>query len=98
MIVFVSLRERTEFANANDADLFISIHTNAAENKKAHGVEVYYLSEAKNDESRAAQALENSVVAEFEGEEALQDYTQADYVISDIDSICTINGEYQLSL
>ena len=81
---FVSLNERTEFANANDADLFISIHTNAAENKKAHGIEVYYLSEAKNDESRAAQALENSVVAEFEGEEALQEYTQADYVISDL--------------
>ena len=81
---FVSLKERTEFANANDADLFISIHTNAAENKKAHGIEVYYLSEAKNDESRAAQALENSVVAEFEGEEALQEYSQADYVISDL--------------
>ncbi len=81
---FVSLRERTEFANANEADLFISIHTNAAENKKADGIEVYYLSEAKNDESRAAQALENSVVEEFEGQEALQDYTQADYVISDL--------------
>lgn len=81
---FVSLKERTTFANNNCADLFISIHTNAAENKKAHGVEVYYLSEAKNDESRAAQALENAVVEEFEGEEALQEYTQADYVISDL--------------
>ena len=81
---FISLKERTDFANANEADLFISIHTNAAENKKAHGIEVYYLSEAKNDESRAAQALENAVVIEFEGEEALQEYTQADYVISDL--------------
>lgn len=81
---FISLKERTEFANTNEADLFISIHTNAAENKKAHGVEVYYLSEAKNDESRAAQALENAVVEEFEGQEALREYTQADYVISDL--------------
>lgn len=81
---FISLKERTDFANRNEADLFISIHTNAAENKKADGVEVYYLSEAKNDESRAAQALENAVVAEFEGEEALREYTQADYVISDL--------------
>jgi len=81
---FVSLKDRTLFANANNADLFISIHTNAAENKKAHGIEVYYLSEAKNDESRAAQALENAVVIEFEGEEALQEYSQADYVISDL--------------
>jgi N-acetylmuramoyl-L-alanine amidase len=81
---FVSLKERTAFANANDADLFISIHINAAENKKANGIEMYYLSEAKNDESRAAQALENSVVEEFEGKEALQEYTQADYVISDL--------------
>lgn len=81
---FVSLKERTTFANNMSADLFVSIHTNAAENQKAHGTEVYYLSEAKNDESRAAQALENAVVEEFEGEEALQEYTQADYVISDL--------------
>ncbi len=81
---FISLKERTAFANRNDADLFVSIHTNAAENKKAHGIEVYYLSEAKNDESRAAQALENAVVEEFEGQDALREYTQADYVISDL--------------
>lgn len=81
---FISLKERTDFANSNNADLFVSIHTNAAENKKAHGIEVYYLSEAKNDESRAAQALENAVVEEFEGQEALLEYTQADYVISDL--------------
>lgn len=81
---FVSLMERTAFANNNCADLFVSIHTNAHDNKRAQGTEVYYLSEAINDEARAAQALENSVVVEFEGEEALQEYTQADYVISDL--------------
>ena len=82
--IFVPLKERTTFANERDADLFISLHCNAARNKKASGIEVYYLSEAKTDESRAAQALENSVVAEFEGEDALAKYSQADYVVSDM--------------
>jgi len=41
--VFVSLKRRVEIANASGADLFISIHANANENKKVKGVETYYL-------------------------------------------------------
>ena len=41
--VFVSLRRRVEIANAAGADLFISVHANANENKKVKGVETYYL-------------------------------------------------------
>jgi len=41
--VFLSLEERTRFANDKRADLFISVHINAAENRKAHGIETYTL-------------------------------------------------------
>lgn len=41
--VFVSLKRRVEIANASGADLFISVHANANENKKVKGVETYYL-------------------------------------------------------
>ncbi|AKU90577.1 N-acetylmuramoyl-L-alanine amidase [Vulgatibacter incomptus] len=41
--VFLSLEERTRFANDKHADLFISIHVNAAANKKATGIETYTL-------------------------------------------------------
>lgn len=57
---FVSLAERTRFANEKKADLFISIHCNASNNnKKALGFETYFLSEAKTDLERAAMTREN---------------------------------------
>lgn len=40
---FLSLEERTRIANDRRADLFISIHVNAARNRNAHGIETYTL-------------------------------------------------------
>src|SRR5207248_519922 len=40
---YVSLEERTARANAFSADLFVSIHCNAAESKWRRGVETYVL-------------------------------------------------------
>ncbi len=59
---FVSLYERTKFANDNAADIFVSIHSNASVNTSSKGIEVYYLSTVTTTESRAVEALENSVV------------------------------------
>lgn len=41
--VYLDLEERTRFANEKQADLFLSIHVNAAENRKARGIETYTL-------------------------------------------------------
>ena len=41
--VFVGLNERASMANAANADLFISIHVNAAESRSAKGAETYTL-------------------------------------------------------
>lgn len=40
---FLELEERTRFANDSHADLFISVHVNAAENRRAYGIETYTL-------------------------------------------------------
>ena len=40
---FVALEERAARANASDADLFLSVHCNAADNTSAKGFEVYVL-------------------------------------------------------
>lgn len=45
---FIGLSERAAFANKNGADYFVSVHYNAAPNKQAHGVEVYYFHSDKN--------------------------------------------------
>lgn len=43
-----SLVARYKFANETGADIFISVHINAAGNKSARGTEVYYSSKNKN--------------------------------------------------
>jgi N-acetylmuramoyl-L-alanine amidase len=80
---FVSLAERTEFANKHKADLFVSIHCNAAYNSATNGSEVYYLSPAKTDEARAVEALENDVIR-FESPEARKRYTDLDFILYDM--------------
>ena len=61
--VFINLRSRTAFAARKNADMFISIHANAAPNAKAalkmNGVETFFLSPARSERSKNAAALEN---------------------------------------
>ena len=60
---FVTLRDRTTFANRERADLFVSIHANAHRETASAGVETYFLSsEATDGTARQVAALENSVV------------------------------------
>jgi len=58
--VFVPLEERTAIANARQADLFISIHANAARNRTTSGVETYTLNFAKTAAEREIAARENA--------------------------------------
>lgn len=60
---FVPLRDRTNFANKQRADLFVSIHANAHPRSVSEGVETYFLSsEATDNEARQVAAIENGVV------------------------------------
>src|SRR5213593_1232721 len=60
---FVTLRDRTSYANRQHADLFVSIHANAHREAAADGVETYFLSsEATDSAARQVAALENSAV------------------------------------
>ncbi len=61
--VFVPLRERTNFANKQRADLFVSVHANAHPRSVSEGVETYFLSsEATDNEARQIAAIENEAV------------------------------------
>jgi N-acetylmuramoyl-L-alanine amidase len=65
---FIYLRRRTAFANEKKADIFISVHANAAPNLEQapifKGIEIYYLSPAQTKRAKAAAKKENSVVLE----------------------------------
>ena len=57
---FIPLKKRPRIAKSKNADLFISIHANASRRSRAKGFEVYYLSEATDDNARALAASENA--------------------------------------
>lgn len=59
---FVPLGERTTIANQFRADLFVSVHINAAVDPKAEGIETFHCSETASDAEAARLAdYENSV-------------------------------------
>jgi N-acetylmuramoyl-L-alanine amidase len=57
---FVPLEDRTARANAFGADLFVSIHCNAAETHARHGVETYVLDTTKDEIASRVAARENA--------------------------------------
>ena len=59
--VFIPLEERTAIANSKGADIFVSIHANAARNSKARGIETYILSFARTPHAEAVAARENAI-------------------------------------
>ncbi|MCB2188460.1 MAG: N-acetylmuramoyl-L-alanine amidase [Deltaproteobacteria bacterium] len=57
---FVPLEARTAFANTNEADLFLSIHVNAAPSSQLRGIETYFLNLASDKQSMMVAARENA--------------------------------------
>lgn len=60
--VFVEVYKRAVIANNNHADLFISIHCNAVENKSAHGVETWVMGLEKSGANMEVAKRENAAI------------------------------------
>lgn len=61
--VFVGLKERAEFANKNEADLFISIHSNSLPSKSTiKGTETFIMGPSKNEQNLEVAMKENEVI------------------------------------
>jgi N-acetylmuramoyl-L-alanine amidase len=58
---YVSLEQRTAIANAEGADLFVSIHANASENPRLSGIETYTLNNTDDRATIRLAALENGL-------------------------------------
>ncbi|HSE60503.1 MAG TPA: N-acetylmuramoyl-L-alanine amidase, partial [Nitrospiraceae bacterium] len=56
---FIELGERAKFANANEADLFISVHVNSHPQPSVKGIEIYHFGEAKDQRALEVAAREN---------------------------------------
>ncbi|NIP29342.1 MAG: hypothetical protein GTO02_02760 [Candidatus Dadabacteria bacterium] len=70
------LEERTAIAKKRNADLFISIHCNAAKDRRAHGIETYILSFTNDQSSLEVAARENATTTKkiSDLEDIVQEY------------------------
>jgi N-acetylmuramoyl-L-alanine amidase len=59
--IFVPLRDRAALANREQADLFLSIHANAAPNNFSKGIETYSLASATDANAARVAARENAM-------------------------------------
>ncbi len=60
--VRVQLQQRSKIANELNADLFISVHFNAAESTKARGIETLYAPEPTGQKKKLAYAMQDALI------------------------------------
>ena len=65
--IYLSLKERTNLAKKNDADIFISIHADSSKNKKANGISVFSLSDKASDKEAKLLAKRENEADDFWG-------------------------------
>ncbi|MFZ5432709.1 MAG: N-acetylmuramoyl-L-alanine amidase family protein [Calditrichota bacterium] len=78
---FVSLRERSRFANDERGDLFVSIHCNSAKDSLISGVETYFLKPARTERAVQAAMRENSVVELENGNAEYPELTEENFIL-----------------
>lgn len=91
--VFIPLEERTALANTRNADLFISIHVNANNSRRARGAETYFLSPARNRMEMVTAARENSMTLDSDN----QDMNDLAFILSDMKNTDKINESSRMA-
>lgn len=86
---YLALVARTGIANKENADIFVSIHTNACGDKQAHGIETYYLDNTTDRASIRLSSLENKTT---EGE-----MTDLDYILLDLRLTANVDESKRLA-
>jgi N-acetylmuramoyl-L-alanine amidase len=85
----LTLEERTAIANTKKADLFISLHCNAAKNRRLKGIETYLLNLATDEKAIAVAARENAT--------SEKNISDLEYILSDLMKHAKINESRRLA-
>ena len=85
----LTLEERTAIANTKKADLFISLHCNAAKNRHLKGIETYLLNLATDKKAIAVAARENAT--------SEKNISDLEYILSDLMKNAKINESRRLA-
>ena len=88
---FIELKDRGKIANTHDADLFVSIHANAAKRKSAKGIETYYLGSGSNEQARETAERENGDLVHSVADDAVQE------ILASLISTTKINDSSRLA-
>lgn len=84
----IALSDRGRIANQNRGDLFLSVHVNAANPRwqnagSARGFETYFLAEARTEDARRVEQMENDAVR-FEIEDEVQVGDPLSFIVTDM--------------
>ena len=85
---FIPLEDRTAIANAENADLFVSLHMNASPNADARGIETYYLDKTTDEAAMRLAARENAT--------SRKNVSDLQFILSDM--VQSMNLEESISL
>ena len=94
--VFIPLGTRAKIANDFKADIFVSIHANAAPNKNAKGFEVYFRSDKASDKEAAQTAALENEALNYE-EKGVGNITYADLLLNSLATNENINESSKLA-
>jgi N-acetylmuramoyl-L-alanine amidase len=86
----LTLEERTAIANTKNADLFISIHTNAVRDRRAYGIETFFLNLATDNDAILVAARENATSA--------KNISDLETILSDLMQNAKINESSRLAV
>lgn len=87
---YVSLKKRTEIANENNADLFVSVHINASTSDSLEGIEVYLIGRASDKRAMEVAARENAEIPQ-------SDVDFEKMILSDLEREFTRNASLELA-
>ena len=77
---FLTLAERTQLANVNRADLFVSIHLNSSPDSNTAGIETYYLNNTTDRATIRLAHMENDVAGGY----GAQGEPNLNYILTDL--------------
>jgi len=77
----IPLNARGRIANKCGGKVFISLHANSCPNRKAHGIETYFLAPTKTDRAMKVAMLENSVIKYEETQDQYQELTEENFIL-----------------
>ncbi|MEK9628803.1 MAG: N-acetylmuramoyl-L-alanine amidase [Nitrospinota bacterium] len=95
---FIPLRDRSKISNKRNADLFVSIHANAAKRKSAHGIETYFLGTSHNKEALEVAARENGELVQSVKDNQVQQILASLITTTKINDSSRLAGRVQENL